>query len=317
MSTLKRGDTGPDVTRVEIRLNELGLYDSGFDESFGKGVEKGVRAFQQQRGLPVTGQVDDATRAALLAEPSPSFAALKGKSLQTRCVVLTGTFETSTTAPECFGTLAGDFDQQGISFGVLQWNIGQGTLQGLLKQLDARHPGVLKTVFADKFPALQGMLGQQRAAQLQFARSIQSANRVVEPWRGMFKALGQRPECQELQLEDAADRFQRARAMAEEYGLFSERGTALMFDVVVQNGSIKAATKSQILSDFAALPSGLSREQREVEKMRIIARRRAAASNAKADVLSRKQTIAEGAGVVHGLGIDLERQFGIRLVEAA
>jgi hypothetical protein len=33
-------------------------------------------------------------------------------------------------------------------------------------------------------------------------------------------------------------------------------------------------------------------------------------------VLSRKLAIAEGVGIVHRLAIDLERQYGIRLVDA-
>ena len=102
--------------------------------------------------------------------------------------------------------------------------------------------------------------------------------------------------------------------MCADFGLTTERGAALMFDICVQNGSISSAVRAQILADFAGLapaPAVLL----EVEKMRSIARRRAAACKPQFsnDVLIRKLTIAEGRGAVHGLPYDLEEQFGLRL----
>jgi hypothetical protein len=46
-----------------------------------------------------------------------------------RSLALTGSFETGKLPPDCFSALAGDFDGQGLSFGALQWNIEQGSLQ--------------------------------------------------------------------------------------------------------------------------------------------------------------------------------------------
>ena len=314
---LQRGARGREVTRLEIRLNELGLYDGGFDDAFGGGVEKGVVKFQQQRGLPATGAVDDATSRALFADPSPRLAAVKGKSLDFRCLMLTSLFETGQGVPGCFGTLAGNFDKQGISFGVLQWNLGQGTLQTLLKRLNATHPEVIKEAFGNGRDELVGILSAGKQAGLAFAATVQDAkNRVTEPTRSRFRALGATPECQAAQLESAAGFFATGRALFAEYGLVSERGMALMFDVAVQNGSIRPATRAQIFADFAGIPAGAPREEREVARMRIIANRRADASNARADVRSRKLAIAEGVGVVHGLGVDVERHYGLTLAPA-
>jgi hypothetical protein len=89
-----------------------------------------------------------------------------------------------------------------------------------------------------------------------------------------------------------------------------------MIDLAVQNGSIKAGTKAKILQDLAALPGGLTPEQLELEKMKIIAQRRAEDSDFPKDVLARKMTIATGVGVVHGLAFDLERQYGLTLALA-
>jgi len=314
---LQRGAKGREVTRLEIRLGELGLYDGGFDDSFGPGLEKAVAAFQRQRGLPATGVADDATSQALFADPSPRLAAVKGKPLDFRCLMLTSLFETDQGVPGCFGALAGSFDGQGISFGVLQWNLGQGTLQTLLKRVNAANPEVLKQAFGDGCDKLVGILSGGSKAGLAFASTIQDGkNRVSEPWKSRFKALGAAQACQDAQPESAAGYFDTGRALFAEYGLTSERGMALMFDIAVQNGSIKPPTRAQIFADFAGIPAGATREEREVARMRIIANRRADASNAAADVRSRKLTIAEGVGVVHGNGVDVERHYGITLAPA-
>lgn len=38
--------------------------------------------------------------------------------------------------------LSGNFDGQGISYGLLQWNFGQGTLQPLLISMNTNHKEV-------------------------------------------------------------------------------------------------------------------------------------------------------------------------------
>ncbi len=317
MTTLQRGSKGPDVTRAEIRLKELGLYTSGIDDAFGPGMEAAVKSFQQKNALPANGTVDAATAAALYAQPSPALAAVKGKPLAFRALALTAGFETGSGAPDCFCGLAGSFDGQGVSYGVLQWNLGQGTLQPMLSRLNQQHPQVVKAAFGSSYDAFCAMLSKGKADQLAWAGTIQDANhRVQEPWKSGFKALGRTQECQDAQVAGAADRFKTGIQMCGTYGLWSERGAALMFDIVVQNGSIKQATKDQIMADFQTIPSTLSKEDQEVARMKIVAKRRAAAANPKfaGDVLSRKMTIAQGAGVVHGHGYDLEREYDIRLV---
>ena len=75
----------------------------------------------------------------------------------------------------------------------------------------------------------------------------------------------------------------------------------------------------QILKDISALPAGLSGDALEIEKMRIVAVRRAEASNLRwvDDVRVRKLCIANGGGRVHGINYDLEGQFGIGLAAFA
>ena len=318
MPSYRRGSKGPEVAKIQTKLRGLDLYRGPIDASFGGGTEAAVRAFQQARGLAVDGIVGPATWKSLfrVAIVTPEIA---DQPLNQRCMALTGTFETDAPIPECFAGLSGDFDGQGISFGVLQWNIGQRSLQPLLARMDEEHPELVDELFNRNASVLRAMLSSNKSEQLDWARSIQDPLRrtVSEPWRGQFKSLGRREEFQSLQVEAAGEPFATARRWCIEYGVRSQRALALMFDIRTQNGSISAIVKGQILADFARLP-GDQNGQTEVLKLCAIANRRAEASNPRwvEDVRRRKLTIAKGIGTVHGNHIDLEGQFGITLADA-
>jgi hypothetical protein len=316
---LRLGSTGADVARLEGRLSELGLYTGKTDSVFGGGVESSVVAFQKSNGLTPDGTVGDQTWAALFPDaamsvPAPSPA---DGSLVQRCLALTGAFETSMGIPDCYAGLAGDFDGQGISFGVAQWNIGQGTLQVLLADMLAKHEDVMTGLFHDNLDAVRSMLASPPADQLAWARSVQDPVRhnIFEPWKGLFQALGRTPEFQAIQVEHAAAIHDAATQLCERFGVTTERAAALMFDIRVQNGSISAATEAKIRTDYAAIPADAAPMDVEVAKLQSIANRRAEAASPQfvEDVRTRKLAIANGAGTVHGVVYDLERQFGIRL----
>jgi hypothetical protein len=168
---------------------------------------------------------------------------------------------------------------------------------------------------------LTAALAGGKAATLAFARSIQDPVRhaVQQPWSGMFRALGRTPECQAAQAAAAADYAATGRRLAAAFGLRSARGFALMFDVAVQNGSVKPAAKTTIQADLAALAAGLSADDREVAAMQSVANRVAESAKARyvEDVRQRKLCIANGAGTVHGIAYDLAEQFGIGLAPVA
>jgi peptidoglycan L-alanyl-D-glutamate endopeptidase CwlK len=73
MATLKRDSTGPEVTKLQQRLKDLGFDPNGIDVTFGPGTEAAVKAFQQANGLEDDGKVGPDTRAALqLDDAGPS-----------------------------------------------------------------------------------------------------------------------------------------------------------------------------------------------------------------------------------------------------
>lgn len=318
MAIYKTGSKGDEVKRIQERLKGLGYYKGPIDGDFGGGTEAAVKAFQKKEKLDADGAVGPVTWNALFAEEisEPSIIL---KPLDYKCLALTGSFETGKEIPECFAGLSGDFDGQGISFGVLQWNFGQDSLQPLLKQMTDKYPKVTKAVFHENHDVLVAALNSDKQGLMTFSRSIQHPVKhyVYEPWRGMFKSLGRTEEFQTIQVKYANALYRVALKLCKEYGLWSERAAALMFDIKVQNGSISDLVKARIFSEFKTIPANLPKEELEVQKMRIIANRRAEAAKTEwiEDVRARKLCIANGGGVVHGINYDMDGQFGVRLVE--
>lgn len=236
-------------------------------------------------------------------------------ALNSRCLALTGTFETSCPPPGCFGCITGDFDGQGLSYSALQWNLGQGTLQPLLLEMNSTHAELMSGIFGDGHEQLTQTLAMPRSRQLAWARSIQTPQHTLEPpWTGRFQALGQTAEFQAAAIRCASALFDEALDLCRKLGFQSQRAAALMFDIKVQNGGIGPNTLTLIESDFAALAPG-DRDVVEVAKMRKTANRIAGSANSRwrETVRSRKLAIANGTGIVNGVHYDLAAQFGITM----
>jgi len=320
MATYKMGSKGDEVRKIQNRLKALEFYLGPEDGIFGGGTYAAVKAFKTSKGLDVDGVVGPETWKALFRTKIQE-SALSRSSLDHRCLALTGAFETGKAIPDCFAGLSGDFDGQGMSFGVLQWNFGQDSLQPLLKDMVSEHPETMESIFHEQLGILLAALKSSKEDLMGFVRSIQHPvqHYLYDPWRGMFKTLGRTEEFQETQVKYAQSLYQGALGLCTEYKLWSKRAVALMFDIKVQNGSIGRLVKAQILSNFGELPQNLSDEEREVEKMKIVANRRAEAASPQwvEDVRARKVCIAGGAGTVHGISYDLAEQFGISLERTA
>lgn len=315
MSNYGLGVEGAEVRRIQTRLKQLGNYAGAIDGRYAASTETAVKAFQTAHAIGATGVVGPQTWGALFpgeTMPPP----MVDRPLVYRCLALTGSFETSSPPPDCFAGLSGDFDKQGISFGVLQWNFGQGSLPPMLVEMDTQHASVLKSAFGAEYAAFKSIIRASKEQQMNWARSIQTNNKVNEPWKSHFKALGSSKEFQDIEAAHAAQVFQGAIALCHEYNLFTERAVALMFDIKTQNGSIGKDVKKLILADFAHIPSSGTPEAKEKARLRIVANRRAEAAKPEwvEDVRTRKLTIANGEGVVHGDAYRLDSQFGIRLV---
>ncbi len=316
MAIYKTGSSGEDVARIQKALKDAGFYQGETDGAFGLQTETALKNFQTKSGLGADGIVGPATWGKLFPSPVSAPREVSG-GLDSRCLALTGSFETGKFSPECFATMTGNFDGQGMSFGALQWNFGQGTLQPLLKEMCAIHQDIVSGIFGENLGRLQQAINGGKDAALSFAASIQdqAKHTITDPWKQMFRALGLTPEFQAIEVIGAAAYYQKGVRLCQDYGLWSERGRALMFDICVQNGSIADSVKALIMADFGKLPQSALPEETELAKMRIVANRRAEAANPKfvEDVRRRKLCIAEGKGVVHGINYDLGAQFGLEL----
>ena len=317
MPSYRVGSMGAEIRQIQTALQQRTLYAGPIDGVFGGGTEAAVRAFQTSQGLAADGIVGTQTWTALFGQaaaiPEP---ALASQPIGERCLALTGAFETSSPPPDCFAGLSGDFDGMGISFGVMQWNIGSGSLQPLLQQFDTGNRAIIDATFGASAGEFRAVLASPLQEQLDWARSIQNAkHQIAEPWLGYFKTLGRNQQFILAQTNQAAAALNDARALCTAFAVTLQRALALMFDIVTQNGSISALVRQQIQQDVAALPGALSAQDLEVAKLRIVANRRADVANPewREDVRTRKLTIAEGSGTVHGRFYDLMGQFGIGL----
>ncbi|MGE5840106.1 MAG: peptidoglycan-binding domain-containing protein [Deltaproteobacteria bacterium] len=316
MPVYKLGSQGDEVSRIQKKLKALKFYLGPVDGMFGGGTHGAVRSFQGSKGLLVDGVVGPGTWRALFRTGIKE-SALSQTPLEYRCLALAGSFETGERIPDCFAGLSGDFDGQGMSLGVVQWNFGQGSLQPLLEDMVKRHPKIMDSVFHEQLESLLAALKSSREELLGFARSIQHPvkHTLYEPWKGMFRTLGRTPEFQEIQVKHAGSLHRASLKLCKDFALWSERGVALMFDIKVQNGSIRKPAMEQMMEDIKNLNPNLSAPEREVERMRIIANRSAEAARPEwvEDVRARKLCIADGVGKVHGVSYDLAEQFGIGL----
>ena len=67
---LQKGSRGDDVKKLQTLLVAKGYDPKGIDGCFGNGCERAVKQFQTDKGLPVTGIVNDATWEALINTPN-------------------------------------------------------------------------------------------------------------------------------------------------------------------------------------------------------------------------------------------------------
>ncbi len=74
MTTLQVGSKGQDVLNAQCALASAGVYPGDIDGCFGPHMQAAVSTFQQQKGLPTTGVVDEATAAALGIQDTPPVA---------------------------------------------------------------------------------------------------------------------------------------------------------------------------------------------------------------------------------------------------
>jgi hypothetical protein len=240
-----------------------------------------------------------------------------GNKLAKQVVSLTIAFEQGGVSPtEYFGTVAGDFDGQGLSFGILQWNLGSCSLQALLEAFRRKDNARFRAIMETDADFMEQVIEApcDEAPTLARLVMLDADGQVQEPWLTHFHALGRERVFQEVQVRYMLPQVQKAYSLADEFGFHSERAVALFFDILVQNGGIPPLVRTQYEQDIQDSERSLGRALDEVERMRILANRQAEAANPKwvDTVRARKLTIVDGEGSVNGISYNLDA-LGIRL----
>ncbi|MBC7960259.1 MAG: hypothetical protein H7X94_10360 [Vallitaleaceae bacterium] len=161
------------------------------------------------------------------------------------------------------GQVTGNFDGQGLSVGYLQWNIGSGTLQPLLKEMASGDKANLfngifsepvKTLSSDGAIVTQPMSGvlrsvltQSKDEQIRWAKSINDENdHIKEPWKSAFETLVKQNAFIDIENQHSKVYQASANKIMNTMGVKTVRGYALAFDIAVQNGSLKKGAQNLV-----------------------------------------------------------------------
>ncbi len=280
---------GPLIQSVQAQLNAKGFNAGTVDGVWGDNTMRALRAWQSANGINPSGEIDDQTWAQLTASAVPD--------LSQRALQLTGDWEgTGYTGAN------GNFDGQGITWGVVGFTWGNSELQRILGEVRALYPAIFTRAFGNLEPQIVNILGQPLASQMAWARSISTngGDKIAPQWAAAFKALGAASEVQQIENHHAQHYWDAGAQLAANFRLQSEAGLALCFDIAVQN-----KVTHDLLADIQRTigSPGMS----EADKMRAIAHVVASHANPKyyTDVLTRKMAFVTGQGAVHGARYDI------------
>ncbi len=285
------GAHGGVVESLQRRLTSVGCDTKGFDGFYGGNTKLAVQQFQGQNSLPMTGIVDDQTWQALMQAPIPAVAV--------RSLELTAAFE-----GHGYTLAQGNWDSAWLTWGIVGFTMQHGEVQKIILKTAALPGQLLNTAFGDNAAMLLAVMNDTPRHQEQWAISVSIGARVTEPWLTGFRLLGLLPQVQEIQRQMAHDDyFVPALKTAAKYNLKSELGLGLCFDIHVQNGGIGDDAASDIADAINGKPQTTERASREIIANAVADKAR---TSFRADVRSRKLTIADGQGTVHGAGYLLE-----------
>ena len=216
------------------------------------------------------------------------------RELKRRVLDMTAHFEGGWEA------VAGNFDGQVLSYGPLQWNLGTGTLQPMLKR-------VPRDVLAEHLgTAFVKALYDGNIVDFVKREVLDERGEVKPEWRGNLVKLARTDAMRNAFVWGAAGYYRRGEMLCRALGFKTERGYALCFDTAVQNGAPRR-------DHIRAYRQRMREDAPEWWNLAVFAQVVAdsASPRWRQDVLNRKLTVARGRGMVHGRYYDLERDFGI------
>lgn len=191
----------------------------------------------------------------------------------------------------------------GLSFGIIQFNLGKGTLQPILKDYIKKYESEFKDIFgSSKAKTLKEVVfDYTKSQQVKWGDSITVSRKTGEvrtEWRDPFKKMGSKQNNRNLQVLYAKDYFDRAESFAEKFGIISTQGLAFLFDHAVQSWSFN---KSH--STIEEQIDELDRAHKKQEGVRLPDEDRLSVLLDyidSGDESDRRRAIKNGSGYVHG-----------------
>jgi len=114
MPVLKKGSSGPEVVKLQKRLEELGFTPGVIDGVFGPATEVAVKAFQNSKGLAVDGIAGPLTQRALglVIETSPPYMEKPRRLFNTVSAIVSSAFSNLTSSSVVIATPRGAINAQ-------------------------------------------------------------------------------------------------------------------------------------------------------------------------------------------------------------
>jgi peptidoglycan hydrolase-like protein with peptidoglycan-binding domain len=305
------------VRWVQESLNRVSGAGLTVDGRFGPRTRGAVQAFQGRHGLAADGVVGPRTEAALVAAgaPRPPGALSGGTTPAVLCsppdlpppqrtaVAVTSYFETGVP----FGCAVSRTD--GISMGMLQWNLLAGTLQTMLESFERQTRRLREFFGADTERVRQLTALRHTAEERRQAVAEAGAEGLADRWRTPLLRLCADADFCALLMRDVNSRMVRARTVARQVGLGSVRGLAMCFDVNVGDG-LSDAKARRFVARIAGREAALGRSLSEREKLVEIANEAAdRVTKWQAERRARRLVLANGTGRYRGGNWDLDRIF--------
>ncbi|CAB3787608.1 M15 family metallopeptidase [Pararobbsia alpina] len=260
-------EEGEDLAGLEAEAEALAPGDEAVDEwaeglpGEAAGAPARFDAFGDERDsewssesseeLQSRNNVDEEPEQPLSFEYEEQETSLAGSGLtvaEQKAVEITSLFETGKRGG--FYGLSGNFDGQGLSFGLVNWTIGTGSLQPLLRDFAREHPAHWAWVFgADASSFLQLMARRNEDARKEQHRfAVEQMNTVStgshgkriwtvrQPWVGYFRRLSEDPAFQQIQVRYVRDLLASAAGYCRRFHFTSEQAFCFMFDAVASHG---------------------------------------------------------------------------------
>jgi hypothetical protein len=275
----------------------------GAHESPQGSATSGSRQFDATGNQDITG-----AGAPLATAPGGPTAQVTLAQAQEMALRITTFFEGSKSMN--FQALAGDFDGQGMSFGLIQWNFGQGTLGPLLKKMLVTDAAAFAACFGPttNFAALKSALERgDNPAQLAWTRELQLRDKSA--WRAAFQAVGAIDRFNAIQLAEAEAKYHPLTMQAvRQLQLIAPalmaavefRSYAALFDLCVQQGSVTRALDAIRVRVRTENPAN----QSALLSIAVVERARLSAPEFQSDCISRRMGILAGApfeSTAHGV----------------